>query len=102
MTWRTRFLLAAMVAFLPAVLSRGALPVTERADLVRAERELRKLEADNAALARKVAAVEAEVRALQRGDGEIERIARQELHLVRPDEVVYRLVWARPNEEANP
>ncbi len=98
MTWRHRLLLAACAAFVPALVSGGALPSFERADLARAREELARLEADNEALAARIEALEAEVRALQEDEGEIERIAREQLHLARPDEVVYRLVLATGGE----
>ncbi len=95
MIWRHRLLLAVAAAFVPAVASEGTIPVVERANLARAEATLARIEADNDRLARRIAEVEAEVRALSSDEAEIECIARQQLHLIRPDEVVYRLRMVR-------
>ena len=99
MTWLNRLLvallLAGLVAYLPAELDRMRAP----GDLERVNRERDELQAGNARLREQIRLVEAEVSALHadvRIPGsrdlmlrEVERIAREDLNMVRPGEVVF-------------
>ncbi|MCA9689073.1 MAG: septum formation initiator family protein [Myxococcales bacterium] len=91
MHWFNRILLAALlacaVAFLPQHVYRGA----DSQDLARVQREQAALERENAALREDIARLHAEVAALRKDPRELERIARQDLNLIKPDEVVFEL-----------
>ncbi len=80
---------AAVVAFPVIALSPAGLPRLERLreDRVRAERELAALQAE-------IAVLRAEVRALNTEPAAVERVARDSLMLVRPNELVF--VFDRP------
>lgn len=80
---------AAVVAFPVVALSPAGLPRLERLreDRARAEREL-------AALQEEIAVLRAEVRALNTEPAAVERVARDSLLLVRPNELVF--VFDRP------
>jgi cell division protein FtsB len=99
MTWLNRILLAlfitAALAFLPTYEHFGA----EDLSRVRAQREA--LEAGNAALREEIRLLQAEVDALHRDpddprshervDRELARIAREDLNMIKPDELVFEL-----------
>ncbi len=101
MTWLNRILLALLVAgavaWLPAHLSEAAAPE----DLARVLAERSALEASNVALREEIALLEAEVATLHAdptrpgsrdaADAEVERIAREDLNLVRAGEVVFEV-----------
>jgi cell division protein FtsB len=101
MVWLNRLLLALLVtgaiAYLPRELSESA----GSEDLARVTAERDGLAAGNESLQTDIELLEAEVRALHqdstdpRGrealNAEIERIAREDLNLVRPGEVVFEL-----------
>jgi cell division protein FtsB len=101
MVWINRLLLVLLVAgalaWLPRRLSEGA----ESDDLARVDEERERLEGANERLRREIELLEAEVRALHRDpedprgrrdrDAEIERIAREDLNLLRAGEVVFEV-----------
>jgi cell division protein FtsB len=80
--------LIALVIALPRGLELGA----GAPDLGRVERERSDLVEANLLLREEVRLLTAEVQALQRDPREIERIAREDLNLVRPGERVFELV----------
>jgi cell division protein FtsB len=91
MHWMNRLLLAGIVAALvawgPSQLERAA--GTDELD--RVEREKVELETGNDALREEIRALSAEVRALQTDPSEIARIAREDLNLVMPGEIVFEV-----------
>ncbi len=91
MHWLNRILLAALVAggiaYGPAQLEL----TTESDDLTRIRRERDALVESNAALEEEIRLLRAEVRALKEDPREIARIAREDLNLVRPGEVVFEV-----------
>jgi cell division protein FtsB len=103
MTWLNRILLAlfitAAIAFLPSYEHLGS----EDLSRVRAEREA--LEEGNEALRRQIELLEAEVHALHRDpedprardrvDRELARIAREDLNMIKPGELVFELRRSR-------
>ena len=96
MTWPNRILLAALIVGLIAFLPRQ--DSIEPEDLGRVTREREDLGAKVDLLNVELAQLEAEVRALHRppdgprgDDGELARIARGDLNLIRPGEVVFEI-----------
>lgn len=91
MHWGNRILLAAAVAALvawgPTQLERAA----QSDELGRVQLERDELTAANRALADEIAALAAEVRALKSDPDEVARIAREDLNLVAPGEVVFEV-----------
>lgn len=96
MHWGNRILLAATVAALvawgPSQLERAA----QSDELERVQGERDALVEANRALADEVAALGAEVRALKSDPDEIARIAREDLNLVAPGEVVFEVERTAP------
>lgn len=98
-------LAVAAVAWLPRHLEGG----DDAVDLARVERERLELSAGNTALREAVELLEAEVAALHvsssdpeayaKAAAEIQRIAREDLNLIRPGEVVFEF---EENEEGTP
>ncbi|MCA9686266.1 MAG: septum formation initiator family protein [Myxococcales bacterium] len=107
MTWLNRILLAlfitAAIAFLPSYEHMGS----EDLDRVRAERDA--LREGNEALAREIDLLQAEVEALHvdpddpgskdRVDRELARIAREDLNMIMPGELVFEV--HRPNSQSS-
>lgn len=91
MHWVNRILLAllvaAAVAFWPERLELAA----QTEDLERVRRERAALAEKNDALREDIRLISAEVSALQTDSREIARIAREDLNLVRPGEVVFEV-----------
>jgi len=92
MHWMNRILIALMVSAAVAYLPRSLVDATAADDLVRIEREREELVAANAALREQIELIRAEVEALGRDRDEIARIAREDLNLAGPDEIVFELV----------
>jgi len=94
MHWMNRILLAglvaAVVAWGPGHLERAA----ASDELERIEAEKLELETGNTALREEIRALQAEVRALKTDPGEIARIAREDLNLVVPGEIVFEVEHA--------
>ncbi len=101
MAWLNRLLLALLVAGAIAYLPRQLTESGSSEDLARVQRERTELEAGNEALRADIELLAAEVRALHQDPGdprgredlnaEIERIAREDLNLIRPGEVVFEV-----------
>lgn len=96
MVWVNRLLLAALlvfaVAYLPSRLATGA----GADDLARVEREHAALRQRNTDLRGEIGALAAEVAALKRDPAEVARIAREDLNLIRPGEVVFEVRRTQP------
>ncbi len=96
MHWMNRLLLAGLVAALvawgPSQLERAA--GTDELDRVLGEKL--QLEAGNDALRSEIRALSAEVRALKTDPGEVARIAREDLNLVVPGEIVFEVERVKP------
>jgi hypothetical protein len=95
-TWPNRILLAALIAGAIAFFPRR--DAVEPEDLGRVSAEREELAAKVEALRIELASIEAEVRALHRpsnasdsGASELARIARSDLKLVKPGEVVFEI-----------
>jgi len=80
-------LLAGAVAFLPQHIYAGS----GGDDLARVVREEDQLKQENAELVREIELLRAEVNALKRDPAEVARIAREDLNLIYPDEVVFEV-----------
>lgn len=101
MKWLNRILVALVVAGALAWLPRQIASVRAGEDLARVQRERDALVAGNAELRDEIAMLEAEVSALhgdphdpERGAAvarEIERIAREDLNMIRPGEFVFEI-----------
>jgi cell division protein FtsB len=96
MHWMNRVLLAGVVAGLvawgPSQLERAA----GTGELDRVERERTELETGNTELRADIRALSAEVRALKTDPSEVARIAREDLNLVGPGEVVFEVERVKP------
>ena len=91
MAWVNRILVAALLAGTIAYLPRGIEYGAASNDLSRVRSEREALQSANARLREEIRLLQAEVDALKRDPREVERIAREDLNLVRPDEVVFEL-----------
>jgi cell division protein FtsB len=91
MHWVNRILLAGLVAALVAFGPKQIELAAESDDLARVTAERDDLESGNDALHEEIRLLEAEVRALQSDDAEVARIAREDLNLVLPGEVVFEV-----------
>ncbi|MCB9754039.1 MAG: septum formation initiator family protein [Myxococcales bacterium] len=89
--WLQRITLAALlgsaIAFLPQQLDHGA----RSPNLERVRDEQAQLERENAALRDDIAHLRSEIAALKHDPRELERIAREDLNLVHPAEVVFEV-----------
>jgi cell division protein FtsB len=91
MHWLNRILLAAVLA---AAIAYGPAPFESAAtheDLARIRKERESLVAANMELRAQLRALRAEVEALQHDPAEVARIAREDLNLVAPGEVVFNV-----------
>ena len=100
MAWLNRILVAALLAGTIAYLPRGLEYGAASDDLARVREERRALTGANSRLREEIRLLRAEVGALAHDPREVERIAREDLNLVRPDEVVFELI--RPDREVAP
>ncbi len=91
MQWVNRILLAALLAFAVAYLPRHIYSSGGAEDLGRVEREHQALQRSNERLRGEIGALRAEVTALKRDPAEVARIAREDLGLIRPGEVVFEV-----------
>lgn len=91
MQWVNRILLAALLAFAVAYLPRHIYSSGGTDDLGRVDREHQTLHHSNERLRGEIAALRAEVAALKRDPAEVARIAREDLGLIRPGEVVFEV-----------
>ena len=97
-TWPNRILLAALIAAAVAFLPQR--DNIEPEDLARVNSEREQLRVKVERLRREVAGLHAEVRALHRplagpgaDEGELARIARSDLNLIKPGEVVFEIAY---------
>ncbi|MCA9635309.1 MAG: septum formation initiator family protein [Myxococcales bacterium] len=91
MHWLNRILLAGLLAFAVATCPQQVYRSAGAEDLDRIEREHEALERSNARLRREIEVIRAEVGALRRDPAEVARIAREDLNLIRPGEVVFEV-----------
>jgi cell division protein FtsB len=104
MHWANRILIAATVAALvawgPTQLERAA----QSDELERVQRERDELAEANRVLADEISGLAAEVRALKSDPDEVARIAREDLNLIAPGEVVFEVerVASAARVPANP
>ncbi len=89
MVWVNRILVAALLVGTLAVLPRGLRYGTASNDLSRVRSERAALRRGNARIREEIRLLTAEVDALKRDPHEVERIAREDLNLLHPDEVVF-------------
>lgn len=99
MHWVNRILLAGLVAALLAFGPEQLELAAESDDLARVTAERDDLVGGNAALREEIRLLEAEVEALGTDPAEVARIAREDLNLVMPGEVVFEVehVAAQPS-----
>ncbi len=91
MQWVNRILLAALLAFAVAYLPQHIYSSGGGDDLTRVGREHLALQRSNERLRGEIEALRAEVAALKRDPAEVARIAREDLNLIRPGEVVFEV-----------
>jgi cell division protein FtsB len=96
MLWLNRLLLAALLAFAVAYLPQQWPGDAGDGDLARVEREHAALLRGNERLRGEIEALRAEVAALKRDPAEVARIAREDLNLIRPGEVVFEVQRKTP------
>jgi cell division protein FtsB len=96
MVWVNRLLLAALLAFAVAYLPQRLTTGASADDLSRVQREHAALQQRNERLRGDIAALHAEVAALKRDPAEVARIAREDLNLIRPGEVVFEVQRPQP------
>ncbi|MCY0991555.1 MULTISPECIES: FtsB family cell division protein [unclassified Nannocystis] len=91
MQWVNRILLAALLAFAIAYLPQHVATGGSAEDLARVEKEHAALRRGNERLQGEIEALRAEIAALKRDPEEVARIAREDLNLIRPGEVVFEI-----------
>lgn len=96
MVWINRLLLVLLVVFAVAYLPQRLATGASADDLTRVEGEHAALQQRNERLRGEIAALKAEVAALKRDPAEVARIAREDLNLVRPGELVFEVRRAPP------
>jgi cell division protein FtsB len=104
MHWVNRILLAGLVAALVAFGPKQLELAAESDDLSRVTAERDELVSGNDTLREEIRLLEAEVAALKSDPAEVARIAREDLNLVLPGEVVFEVehVDAQPPESRPP
>ena len=96
MHWLNRILLAVLVAGVVAVAPRQFRAASENDDLTRVLEEKASLSETNAALQADIELLRAEIAALKGDRAEVARIAREDLNLVMPGEVVFEVDYEQP------
>ena len=91
MHWLSRIGLAALLALAIATCPEQLYRSAGADDLSRLERERAALAAQNDRVRAEIDLLRAEVSALKRDPEEVARIAREDLHLIRPGEVVFEV-----------
>lgn len=91
MQWFNRILLAVLVAGLVAFVPEQLQLAAQTDDLARIRKERSALVEANAALKDDIRRLRAEVRALSNDPSEVARIAREDLNLVAPGEIVFEV-----------
>lgn len=102
MHWANRILFAALVAALVAWGPQQLEIAGGTDELERVQTERDALVAGNAALEHDIAGLQAEVRALKQDPAEVARIAREDLNLVAPGEIVFAVERVAPRPAASP
>lgn len=93
MHWLNRILLALLVAGVVAIAPRQFETASHNDDLVRVSKEKAALRETNAALAADIDLLRSEITALKVDRAEVARIAREDLNLVLPGEVVFEVEY---------
>lgn len=96
MHWLNRILLAVLVAGVIAVAPRQFKAASDNDDLTRVVDEKAALVETNSALQSEIELLRAEVSALKGDRAEVARIAREDLNLVMPGEVVFEVDYEQP------
>lgn len=96
MHWLNRILLAVLVAGVIAVAPRQFKAASDNDDLTRVVDEKAALVETNTALQSDIELLRAEVSALKGDRAEVARIAREDLNLVMPGEVVFEVDYEQP------
>ncbi len=96
MHWLNRILLAVLVAGVIAVAPRQFKAASNNDDLTRVVDEKAALVETNSALQSDIELLRAEVSALKGDRAEVARIAREDLNLVMPGEVVFEVDYEQP------
>lgn len=100
MHWLNRILVALLVAGALAYWPQGLELSAATEDLERVRKERAALREGNEALEHEIRLLAAEIRALSADPREVARIAREDLNLVLPGEVVFEVERPRPGESA--
>jgi cell division protein FtsB len=98
MHWLNRILLAVLVAACVAFVPEQLELVSQSDDLARVRQERASLLEANAALREQIRLLRAEIQALKTDRREIARIAREDLNLVAPGEIVFEVEFGEPRE----
>jgi len=91
MPWLNRILLAGLLALAVATCPQQVYRSAGADDLDRIEREHESLVRSNTRLRREIEVIRAEVNALKNDPDEFARIAREDLNLIRPGEIVFEV-----------
>ena len=95
MHWLNRILLALLVAGVVAIAPRQFEAASENDDLTRVSEEKTGLLEANAVLFGEIELLRAEISALKGDKAEVARIAREDLNLVLPGEVVFEVEYGQ-------
>ncbi len=98
MHWLNRILLALLVAGVVALAPRQFKAASDNDDLTRVSLEKAELLETNAALAGDIDLLRAEISALKGDKAEVARIAREDLNLVLPGEVVFEVDYGHAED----
>lgn len=99
MHWLNRILVALLVAGALAYWPQGLELSAATEDLERVRKERAALREGNEALEHEIRLLAAEIRALSEDQREVARIAREDLNLVMPGEVVFDVERPRPGDD---
>ncbi len=95
MHWLNRILLALLVAGVVAIAPQQFEAASDNDDLTRVSEEKADLLETNAGLAGEIELLRAEISALKGDKAEVARIAREDLNLVLPGEVVFEVEYGQ-------
>lgn len=102
MHWLNRILLAALIAAAVAFGPEQFELAAGTSDLERVLEEREQLRTDNETLREEIDLLRSEIEALETDASEVARIAREDLNLVRPGEVVFEVDRGEPAQEQTP
>jgi cell division protein FtsB len=100
MRWIARLAVAALIVAAAALLPQARLDGVEDDDLTRILGERDALKASNAALQAEIEQLRAEIHALETDPAELERVAREDLNMIRPGQHIFEVRTPEPGTPA--